>query len=235
MNKKRILLKVTGEVFMGTDNNLCPSYLLDIIQQIKQLAATHLFAIVIGGGNIFRGSTQGAPLGLSAQAGHQAGMLATMLNGVIVKDLFDQHNVAATLLCAVDCPSVGDLVCPQIISSALANNQTIIFAGGTGNPFFTTDTNAVLRALQINAHEVWKGTKVDGVYDKDPKKHADAQRYPHITYQEAIAQNLSIMDSTALTLAQEHNQIIRVFNIFQTDALLKAAQDNSFGSKLFTA
>lgn len=232
-NKKRILLKVTGEVFTGTDHNLCPSYLRDIIKQIKQLSATHLFAIVIGGGNFFRGSKQGAQLGLSAPAGHQAGMLATMLNAIIIKDLFEQSNVASTLLCAIDCPTVGNLISAQNITSALANNQVIIFAGGTGNPFFTTDTNAVLRALQINAHEVWKGTKVDGIYDKDPKKHANAQRYPHITYQEAIAQNLNIMDATALTLAQEHNQIIRVFNIFEKDALLKAAQDNSFGSKLF--
>lgn len=233
-NKKRILLKITGEVFMGTDNKLCPFYLLDIIKQIKQLSKTHYFALVIGGGNLFRGCIQGTQLGVSASAGHQAGMLATMMNGIIIKDLFEQHSVAATLLCAINCPVVGDTISPTSISCALADNSIIIFAGGTGNPFFTTDTNAVLRALQIDAHEVWKGTKVDGVYDKDPKKHTDAQLIKEISYNKALAQNLNIMDATALTLAQKHNQIIRVFNIFSKDTLLSAAQNSNFGSKLVT-
>lgn len=230
--KKRILLKLTGEVFTGTANTLCPSYLHDTIKQIKQLENTHLFAIVIGGGNFFRGNIQGTQLGLSASAGHQAGMLATMLNAIIAKDLFEQSQITSTVLCAVDCPSVGTIICPQSISSALADSHVIIFTGGTGNPFFTTDTNAVLRALQIDAHEVWKGTKVNGVYNKDPKKHADAQLIKHISYDKAITEQLGIMDATALTLAKEHQIVMRVFNIFEKNSLIKAAQDTHFGSRL---
>lgn len=230
--KKRILLKITGESFLGPDRTLCPKTILSLIEQIKQLMTTHTFGIVVGGGNFFRGNNEGKRLGMTASSGHQVGILATMLNGIILKDLFAQHDIPTTIYCAIECPTAGEPISQQSIFAALQKEHTIIFTGGTGNPFFTTDTNAVLRGLQMDAAQIWKGTKVDGVYDRDPHKDSNAQLLKNVTYMQAINQNLQIIDPPALALAQQHKQTIRVFNIFQTDALIKAASDDSFGSRI---
>lgn len=233
MDKKRILLKLTGEAFLAADKRtLCPTTIQSIIKQMQQLTPHYLFGIVVGGGNFFRGGQEGQQLGMTQSSAHQVGILATMLNGIILKDLLAQHDIAATIFCAVECPPAGEPISQQGIIAALKKDQTMIFTGGTGNPFFTTDTNAVLRALQIQAHEIWKGTKVDGVYNVDPYLHNNAKRIMHLTYQEALENNVQIMDPPALALAQQYNQTIRIFNIFETDALLKAASDNHFGSMI---
>ncbi len=231
-SKKRILLKLTGEIFLTPERGLTASHINRVITQIKQLAATHQFGIVIGGGNFFRGRDQGATLGMTASVGHQAGMLATMLNGLILKDLFEQQGMATTLLCAIACPEVGESISHQAILSASLAGSTIIFTGGTGNPFFTNDTNAVIRGLQIEADEIWKGTNVDGVYDADPRKNKQATLLKKVSYQQALDQNLGIMDATAFTLAKQHKQTIRVFNIFTPGALLEAARNNQFGTTI---
>ena len=203
-----------------------------IIKQLKQLRATHQFGIVIGGGNIFRGHEKSKQFGITPSIGHQVGMLATIINGLIIKDIIEHHNLAATHFSALSCPELGKPIIHQEIESALQNDHILVFTGGTGNPFFTTDTNAVLRGLQMNTAEVWKGTSVDGVYDKDPGKYTDATLIKQLTYSHAIEQKLGIMDATAFALAQQYKQQIRIFNIFTANALLKAAQNQTFGSTI---
>lgn len=228
MNKKRILLKLTGEV-LSPQGHLDAHILNHIAQSIKTLT-DYQFGIVVGGGNFFRGAQHGKALGMTPAAGHQVGMLATLMNGTIIKDLFEQQGLAVTMFSAIDCPQVGLPISAQAIHNALTDNHIVIFTGGTGNPFFSTDTNAIIRGLQMNAHEVWKGTKVDGIYSKDPQQHPDAVFLQHISPYDALKQQLKIMDATAFMLAAEHQLPIRIFNIFKDNALLNAARDPGYGS-----
>src|SRR3990170_1741163 len=176
-DQRIILLKITGEALPSVTSSTSKAPALDsasliraVAQQISALRETHKFAIVIGAGNIFRGSIQGKQLGMRESVSHQVGMLATMLNGLIIKELFDQEGIKTKLLTALDCPSVGDIISPSAISQAHAQNNCIIFVGGTGAPYFTTDTAAIVRGLQIGAHEIWKATNVNGVYTDNPHK-----------------------------------------------------------------
>ena len=229
--KQVILLKLTGEVLQMNHQHMLEGHLVrKIAQQIYQLRNSHYFGIVIGGGNFFRGNKQGAQLGISPSVGHQIGMVATVMNGLIVKDLFEQEGLSTTLFSAVPSSEIGIAISAQNIKKAYESGDCPIFAGGTGNPFFSTDTNAIVRGLQINADFVWKGTNVDGIYTADPRTQSNAQLLPCVSYQEALKDNLKILDATAFALAKEHNLKIRVFNIFKDDALLKAAHNESFGS-----
>lgn len=229
--KKRILLKLTGEAFISTtNNNLNPVLVNDLFNQIKKLSTHYQFGLVIGGGNFFRGKQHGKTMGITPPVGHQIGMLATLMNGLMVKDLLEQHGVTASLFSAITCPEMASSISQQAIENALLKDQVIIFAGGTGNPFFSTDTTAVLRSLQINAHEIWKASHIDGVYSADPKKDPQAQLLKDITYQYALEHKLGIMDATAFTLAAENKQIIRVFSAFEPNALIKASEEKNFGS-----
>jgi uridylate kinase len=231
--KRTILLKLTGDIFTSEqDTQLHDEHTRMLAQQLQQLSARYRFGIVIGGGNFFRGSKEGKQLGLTPSVGHQIGMLATMMNGLILKDLLEQEGVPASLFSAVPSPEIGIPISAQTIQSALARNHCLIFAGGTGNPFFTTDTTAVLRALQINASEIWKGTGVDGIYDEDPKKNPAAHFLKKVSYTEALINNFGIMDATAFALANDHKLTIRVFNIFHKNAIITAAEDETFGSKV---
>lgn len=230
---KKILLKLTGEVFLSpVSRSLDNTVLLNLIDQIKSLQHTHQFGIVIGGGNFFRGSQQGVTLGISPSVGHQVGMLATMMNALLIKDLFESNNLPATILSAIDCPEVGSAISQQTINAALDLGKIIIFAGGTGNPFFTTDTTAILRGLQIQADEIWKGTHVDGVYDADPNKNLSAKLIKRVSYNAALEKKLGIMDATAFALASTHKKIVRIFSIFEPEALIQAAQNPDFGSTI---
>lgn len=232
-NKKRILLKLTGEAFISTaNNNLNPTLVNDLFLQIKQLSKTHQFGLVIGGGNFFRGKQHGKAMGISQPVGHQIGMLATLMNGLMVKDILEQNGVMAALFSAITCPEIASSISQQAIENALLKDQVIIFAGGTGNPFFSTDTTAVLRSLQINADQIWKASHIDGVYSADPKQNPEAKLLKNITYQYALEQKLGIMDATAFTLAAEHKQTIRVFSAFEPNALIKASQEKDFGSTI---
>jgi uridylate kinase len=229
-DKKTVLLKLTGEILTDENGKLSKDKICIIADQIKELSREFYFGIVVGGGNFFRGRVQGKALHLSSNIGHQIGMLATMMNGLIIEDIFDQHDLPATLFCAVPTPEVGKPISAQGLQKAQHKDQIAIFTGGTGNPFFTTDTTAILRGLQINADVVWKGTSVDGVYSADPHKDNGAVYIPKITYEQALEQNLKIMDATAFALAKEHHLPIRIFNLFTPDALIKAARDKNFGS-----
>lgn len=231
MGKKRILLKLTGEIFLDKNNRQLTAHTINnVIKQMKQLHNTYHFGIVVGGGNLFRGSKQGEQLGLDASVGHQIGMLATIMNGLILKDLLEQQDLSTALFCAMPSPEVGKPISQQSIAYALEKNQTLVFTGGTGNPFFTTDTNAILRALQIDANEIWKGTSIDGVYTADPRTNKDAQLIKKITYKQALNDKLGIMDPTAYALAEQYHKTVRVFDIFEKNALIRAAQEPDFGS-----
>ncbi len=223
---KNIIIKISGECFADR------SLLKEIVLQIKELNKKNGIGIIVGAGNIFRGSQQGKELKLKETTAHNAGMIATIINGLILQDMLEAQGVTTKLFSAIACPQVCEIIQQSKINCALNKNKCLIFVGGTGNPFFSTDTNAILRALQIGAQEVWKGTKVDGVYSKDPVKNKgkDVELYKKISYEKVIEKKLRIMDLTAITLAQDNNIQIRVFNLFEKNALIKASKDKDFGS-----
>ncbi|MBU1008177.1 uridine monophosphate kinase [Candidatus Dependentiae bacterium] len=235
---KVLLIKLTGELFsyeregQKQSPSLKIKQINNIIQQIKTLNAQHHVGLVIGGGNFFRGAITNHSLGLEKTSAHNVGMLSTIVNGVVLQDLLSQANVPSSLLSAFSCPSIALPLSQNSIDNAFMQHKCIIFVGGTGNPFFTTDTNAVLRALQLGADEVWKATKVDGIYADDPLIHPDSKFYKTISYQEVLDKKLTVMDKTAITLAQEHNIPIRVFNLFTPNALHKALENPDFGSRI---
>jgi|ADurb_Leu_03_Slu_FD_contig_51_861206_length_2102_multi_2_in_0_out_0_2 uridylate kinase len=229
----RILLKLSGQIFINQETGLPDIALVaSIASQIKLLSEQYHFGIVIGGGNFFRGNQHGKAYGLSPWSAHTTGMLATVMNGVMLRDIMVQSGLDCILVSALDCPQIAQPINQYVITEAANKNSCIIFAGGTGNPYFTTDTNAVLRALQFGAKEIWKGTSIDGVYDQDPRTHKDAQRLQHISYTYALEHHIAIMDATAFALASEQSIVIRIFNIFEANALVRAAQDKTFGSSI---
>jgi uridylate kinase len=228
MNKKALLIKLSGELLSANNTNTINS----VISQIKELSSFYTIGIVIGGGNIFRGARQSKSLGISEPVGHEIGMLATVINGHILRDLLSKENISARLLSAFQTPSISKMISSCTIKDALDSNACIIFAGGTGNPFVTTDTNSVIRALQIGADEIWKASTIDGVYTKDPKIDPKAQQLKAVSYQEALDKKLGIMDQAALVMAQEHAIKIRVFDLFSDNALVSAHNDKNFGSTL---
>lgn len=230
--QKIVLLKVTGEFLNSDAECINASSIRNLAAQIRELQESYYFGIVIGGGNFFRGSQEGAALRLSPNMSDQVGMLATVMNGAIIQDLFAQEGLDAQLFSAIDCPSIASPLSPQEISFSLRTRDCIIFAGGLGNPFFTTDTTAVVRGLQIGADEIWKATKVDGIYTQDPKVHPGAQRLDTLTFTEALEKNISIMDEAAFSLARKHKITIKVFSLFTPQALIRAAHEPSFGSTI---
>jgi len=226
MNKKRILLKLTGGAFKTKQ------ILESVAQQIKALGDQYQFGIVVGGGNFFRGDDQGKKLTLSRSVGHHVGMLATMMNGMILQDMLEKQGIETALFSAVVCPGLITPARESAINRALQKGLTVIFSGGTGLPFFTTDTNAVVRALQINAEQLWKATDVEGVYEQDPDKNPQAKLIKTMSHAQALAQNIKVMDETAFSLAAKENLPIRVFSIFSENSLVQAADDKSFGSTI---
>ncbi|MBA2307659.1 UMP kinase [Candidatus Dependentiae bacterium] len=230
--KKTILLKITGETLPRADQGLDGSILEKLAFQVKQLRATHRFGVVMGGGNFFRGARPGK-ITLSANVGHSVGMLATAMNGLIIQDIFQQSGISTHLFTASHGGTIGDELSPQNLDTALAEKECLIFAGGSGNPYITTDTTAVIRALQIGASEIWKGTNVNGIYSEDPRKNTLARLLPQVRYEDAVKNRYAVMDLTAFTLAEQYKVPLRVFNIFKDEALLQAAQDPSFGSTVF--
>ncbi len=228
--KKRILLKISGEL-LGVELT-CKNILAAVIAQIVELSATHQFGIVVGGGNFFRGSKQGKDLGMSRSAADAVGMLATVMNGLILQDLLTQAGLSVVVASSIVMPAVVMPLSDGALKEALKAEKHIIFVGGTGCPFVTTDTNAVIRALQIDACQLWKATKVNGVFDKDPMIDSSAQHFATITYQQMLDQHLLVMDRTAIILAQENKLITKVFNVFTDNALRRVACEEHFGSTI---
>ncbi|MBA3752054.1 UMP kinase [Candidatus Dependentiae bacterium] len=230
--KKTVLLKITGEILPHTDQGLDGTLLRTIASQLKELSTDYQFGIVMGAGNFFRGAHPGKDLPISANVSHSVGMLATLMNGLIIQDIFELYDIKTHLFTATQNETIGDRISPQALRKAAQEKDCLIFAGGSGNPYFTTDTTAVLRALQIGACEVWKGTNVEGVYSSDPHKNKDAHLLTQVCYEDAIRNRYAVMDLSAFTLAEQHKMPLRIFNVFKENALLYASKNPSYGSRI---
>jgi uridylate kinase len=228
---KRILLKLSGEALMGDDpfgiNRQTIEAIVAEVAQVSRLGVE--MAVVIGGGNIFRGLAPGAA-GMDRATADYMGMLATVMNALALSDAMRQAGIASRVQSALN---IEQVVEPYIRGKAiryLEEGKVVIFAAGTGNPFFTTDTAAALRGSEISAEIVLKATKVDGVYTADPKRDPRAERYAKLSFDEAIARNLKVMDATALTLCRDQKLPINVFSIFKKGALRRVVLGEDEGT-----
>lgn len=219
-NYRRILLKLSGEALMGDEAFGIDAKMLDrMAQEIKELVELGVqVGLVIGGGNLFRGEGL-AKAGMNRVVGDHMGMLATVMNGLAMRDALHRAFVNARLMSAIELNGVCDSYNWAEAISLLKSGRVVIFCAGTGNPFFTTDSAACLRGIEIEAELVLKGTKVEGVYSADPVANPDAQLYHHISYNDVLDQQLKVMDLAAFTLARDHNLPIRVFNMNKPGAL----------------
>lgn len=211
---KRILLKLSGEALMGDENfGLHMPTLQQIAEEIKEARELGAeVALVIGGGNIFRG-LKGAAGGMDRTTADHMGMLATVMNGLAMQDALEKAGVENRVMTALEMRDVAESYIRRRAMRHLEKGRVVIFSAGTGNPYFTTDTAASLRALEIRAEVVMKGTKVDGIYNKDPEMHADAVRYESLDYKEVLTKDLAVMDATAISLCKENNLPLLVFNM----------------------
>ncbi len=228
---KRILLKLSGEALAGNkDFGFSEDILDSFAKQIKDVHEKGVeVAIVIGGGNIFRGAT-GTEKGFDRVTGDTMGMLATIMNGLALQDAIERLGVPTRVMTAVNMPQVAEPFIRRKAIRHLEKGRVVIFSGGTGNPYFTTDSCGALRAAEIHADVLAKGTKVDGIYDKDPMKYSDAVKYDIVSFNEAITKNLGVMDTTALALCNENNIPILVFNALEEGNILKMAQGKNVGT-----
>jgi uridylate kinase len=228
---RRILLKLSGEALMGDDAYGINKATIDsIVDEISKVVSTGVqLAIVIGGGNIFRGVALGAS-GMDRATADYMGMIATVMNALALQDAMRQKNIEARVQSAL---RIDQVVEPYIRPKAiryLEEGKALIFAAGTGNPFFTTDTAAALRGAEIGAEIVLKATKVDGIYSADPFKVADATRFETLSFDEAISKNLRVMDATAFALCRDQRLPIRVISLMKPGALLRAVQGEAEGT-----
>ena len=228
---RRVLLKLSGEVLAGEqDFGIDPikaNYLAEEVQSIRESGVE--VGLIIGAGNIFRGM-QAASKGMDRVTGDYLGMLATIMNAISVQDALEKIGCETRTLSAI---SVSQIAEPYIRRRAirhLEKGRVVIIAGGTGNPFFTTDSAAALRAVELNAEVVLKGTKVDGIYDKDPMIHEDAVKFETVSFSRVLNDNLRVMDMTAITLCKENNLPIRVFNINHTGDLKALVLGSKIGT-----
>ncbi len=231
MKFKRILLKLSGESLMGDegygiDPKRLEQYALEI-KKVKDLGVE--VAIVIGGGNIFRG-IQAEGAGLDRVQGDYMGMLATVINGMAVQGILEKHGMFTRLMSGINMEQVCEPFIRRRAIRHLEKGRVVIFGAGIGNPYFTTDSTASLRAIEIEADVVLKGTRVDGVYTSDPEKNADAKRYTTISFQEVYAKGLNVMDMTAFTLCQENNLPIIVFDMNKPGNLVDLINGEKVGT-----
>ncbi|MFO7878508.1 MAG: UMP kinase [Bacteroidota bacterium] len=231
MKIERVLLKLSGESLMGSEQYGISSE--RIKQYAQDIAGLHKkgiqTAIVIGGGNIFRGLT-GIDSGFDRVTGDQMGMLATTINSLALRSALENVNINTRVFTAVEMPAIGPRFHAGNVIRHLENNGIAILAGGTGNPYFSTDSASALRALEIQADVFLKGTRVDGVYSDDPEKNPEAVRYEEITFAEAWQKKLSIMDLTAFTMCQENNLPVIVFDMNEKGRLIDIISDPKFGT-----
>ncbi|HKM16543.1 MAG TPA: UMP kinase [Marinospirillum sp.] len=218
---KRILLKLSGEALMGDQEfGIDPKVLDRMALEIGQLVGIGVqVGIVIGGGNLFRGAALSAS-GMERVTGDHMGMLATVMNALAMRDALERTNIRTRVMSAIPMSGVVEHYDRRTAIRYLTSGDVVIFAAGTGNPFFTTDSAACLRGIEIDADVVIKATKVDGVYNKDPVKYPDAVKYEHLTYDEALDQKLEVMDLTAICLVRDQSMPVRVFNMNKSGALL---------------
>lgn len=228
---KRIMLKLSGEALARQGEfGMSRDVLTDVARAIKGVADAGIqVAIVVGGGNIWRfRDTQDS--GIERTASDALGMLATIMNSVALQSALEAQGAFTRVCSSMDIPQLAEPYIRRRAVRHLEKGRIVLCAGGTGNPYFTTDTAAALRALELSCDVLLKATNVDGVYDKDPHRHRDARKYAQLTYQQALEQHLSIMDQTAFSLCQEQKLPIRVFRFAEEDALLQAATGGEIGT-----
>ncbi len=233
MHYKRILLKLSGEALMGDQQyGIDPIRLKEYAQEIKQIVEKGVeVAIVIGGGNIFRGLS-GASNGMDRVQGDHMGMLATVINGLALQSALENEDVATRLQTAININEVAEPFIRRKAIRHLEKGRVVIFGGGTGNPYFTTDSAAVLRAIEIGAEVILKGTRVDGIYTSDPEKDKLATKFDFISFEDVIQKGLKVMDTTAFTLSQENELPIIVFDMNTKGNLLKVISGEKIGTKV---
>jgi uridylate kinase len=222
---KRVLLKLSGEALMGERNYGIDTNVAEAVaQEIRGIYELDVeIAIVVGGGNIFRGVSKSAG-NMDRSSADYIGMLATVMNAVVLQDALEKLNVYTRVMSAVDIPQLAEPFIRRRAIRHLEKGRVVIFAAGTGNPFFTTDSAAALRALEIKADIILKGTKVDGIYTADPVTNPDATRFEKISYQEVLEKQLKVMDASSISLCMENNLPIMVFNMQESGNILKAVQ-----------
>jgi uridylate kinase len=230
---RRILLKLSGEALMGPDSfGYHADTMAGFVSQIREVVALGVqVGIVVGGGNLFRGAT-GALSGMNRATADSMGMLATVMNALALKDALQLAGVDARVQTAVHIAHVGEDFERDAAVRDLEAGRVVIFGGGTGNPFFTTDTAAALRAAEIGADLLLKATKVDGVYTADPKKDPHARRYETLSFDEAIASNLGVLDTAAFALCREQKLTLAVFNVFKPGALKRVVMGEDEGTRV---
>ncbi|HCE55955.1 MAG: UMP kinase [Lutibacter sp.] len=233
MAYKRILLKLSGEALMGDRQyGIDPKRLSAYAEEIKKIVDNGIeVAIVIGGGNIFRG-VAGASNGIDRVQADYMGMLATIINGLALQSAIEAIGIKTRLLTAIKMEQVAEPFIKRRAVRHLEKGRVVIFGGGTGNPYFTTDTAAVLRAIEISADVILKGTRVDGIYTSDPEKNEDAIKFDTITFKDVLSKGLKIMDSTAFTLSQENNLPIIIFDMNVEGNLEKVISGENIGTKV---
>jgi len=234
MKYKRILLKLSGEALMGDNQyGIDPKRLAEYAQEIKKVVDLGVeVAIVIGGGNIFRG-VAGASKGMDRVQGDYMGMLATVINGMALQGALEDAGMKTRLQTALKIESIAEPYIKRRATRHLEKGRIVIFGAGTGNPYFTTDTAAVLRGIEVGADVILKGTRVDGVYTADPEKDASATKFDQISFADVLNKGLNVMDTTAFTLSQENNLPIVVFDMNKENNLLKVCQGESIGTTVY--
>ena len=231
MKYKRILLKLSGEALMGEQQGgIDPLVVAMIADQVKAIRAVNVeVALVIGGGNIFRG-VAGATKGMDRVTGDHMGMLATMINALALQDALEQRDIQTRVMSGIEMPRVAENYVRRRAMRHMEKGRVVIFGAGTGNPYFSTDTAAALRANEIDAEVVMKATNVDGVYTADPKRDPSATKYDHITFSEVLEKNLKVMDAAAIALCRENHLPILVFNMMAPGNLLAAVRGDVVGT-----
>ncbi len=228
---KRVLLKLSGEALMGDQEfGISSDVITSYAKQIKEVVDLGVeLAIVIGGGNIFRGLS-GSTQGIDRVTGDHMGMLATVINSLALQNAIEKLGVSTRVQSAIEMEKIAEPFIKRKAQRHLEKGRVVIFGGGTGNPYFTTDTAAALRAIEINADIVMKATKVDGIYDKDPMKHTDAVRYNEVTYTEVLNKDLKVMDATAISLCRENKLPILVFDSVTEGNILRVMKEEGLGT-----
>ena len=231
MRYQRVLLKLSGEALMGEQNmGIDPSVVAMVADQIKDIQKHGVeVGLVIGGGNIFRG-VAGATKGMDRVTADQMGMLATMINALALQDALEQKRVQTRVLSGIEMPRIAESYIRRRAIRHLEKGRVVIFGSGTGNPYFSTDMAAALRANEISAQVVLKATNVDGVYSADPKKDAKAQRFEKVTFQEVLEKGLKVMDASAIALCMDNELPILVFNMMKPGNLVSAVLGESVGT-----
>ncbi|WP_287129418.1 UMP kinase [Candidatus Cyanaurora vandensis] len=235
MGYKRILLKLSGEALMGTQEyGIAPDIVRHIAEEIAQVATSGVeLAVVVGGGNIFRG-VKAAAKGMDRATADYIGMLATVMNALTLQDALEHLGIVTRVQTAIAMQEVAEPYIRRRAIRHLEKGRVVIFGAGSGNPFFTTDTTAALRAAEIDAEVIFKATKVDGVYDSDPMLNRDAIRYQHLNYSEMLARDLRVMDATAIALCRENKIPILVFNLFERGNIWRATCGENVGTLVTT-